>query len=103
MQSRFERDQDAGLYVRAGRRDSRRVLRPADERVPKRVPRDQVVVDFRFSGRHRTNDCPSRVLARRGQDDGKILLRVRSGYPVSTGPGRPSCYIALAAQRGISR
>ena len=46
-----ERDQDAGIYIRAGRRDSRRVLRPADERVPKRVPRDQVVVDFGFSGR----------------------------------------------------
>jgi hypothetical protein len=37
-----ERDQDAGLYVRAERWDSRRVLRLTDERIYKRVPRRPV-------------------------------------------------------------
>ena len=39
-----ERDQDAGLYVRAGCRHSRGILRPADQRLPERIPRHPVTV-----------------------------------------------------------
>jgi hypothetical protein len=38
-----ERDQRSGLYLRARRRDSRRVLRPPDKRLHKRVPRRSMI------------------------------------------------------------
>jgi hypothetical protein len=65
-----ERNQDAGLYVRAGRRDSRRILRPTDERVLQRVPGRQVTAAASVVGR------PGSVqpaAGRRRHDDGRAI------------------------------
>ena len=52
----------AGLYIRAGCRHSWRVLRPADERVHKRVPRCEIGRSGCPSKSRR--DCPQEVLKR---------------------------------------
>jgi hypothetical protein len=65
-----ERDQDAGLYVRPGRRDSRRVLRPADERVLKRVPGRQVTAAASVVG-HPGSVQPA--VRRRRHGDGRAI------------------------------
>jgi NAD(P)-dependent dehydrogenase (short-subunit alcohol dehydrogenase family) len=48
--------------------------------------------------RRRSNDHLSRVVARGGQCDRKILLQVSSDHAVGTGVGRPCCFGIVGAQ-----